>query len=439
MSSETCKTKSILTILLTLLEAVIVNASFAVGEVAQGSDITGVFGIPFGEELTTASDKTNLSANKIVSLREPIFGVQRANVSCDISNRVFKMYIRGNFRRGLPRVASLEKIKALRERVAASVGFDIGEYRFATAQGDAGVLTSNGGEAVWLDMDTVYAECKATNRDVMVTLKCSVNPVQRSVSTSRRRLKEIEKESVGDEQIYLDSKIPFVVTVSKISLEEAENRRMTAVFEERRVEQARASRLEKLKLTDLFGIRFDETTNISTSQFVRIDGQVSVISGNDTNNYMQAHWVHIDKNIKPTKFFDFAKVVYSYESIIVQFVEFYGHFSTNLSRQDAIEMLDEFSRELSNKYGIVLGSNLAHGRRDEIETEAKTDSSIPDGYDGDQYAILPESCYYCREFQNANMFVRLYAGKTSSGARCLVLKVHNFNKRIGRDEGMYEE
>lgn len=410
------------------------------GESFSCVDQIDVFGIRLGGELEGwegigCQDRDWGSARNVtVSLREPIFGLSTADVSCDFSNRVYEISLHGAFRRGLAREVSLDKLKSLRAKISSCVGFDIGEYKFSTSSCGVGVPFSKGGDRVWLDMDSVYAECLVTNRDVFVKLKCAVNPPQIPLARHSRKKSRFSRH-MDDAMVNVvehdccDSRIDFAVTIANVSLKESEDRRRSLMTEEVRRRQEEASRREQQKLTEMFGIRFDVPTDFSAKKVSRKDYEELTIQEGRTNRYVKSYWVNIDREIKPKEYFDFARVVYSYESRITQMVDLYGHFPANTSSREVISVLDEFADEVSNMCGVEFSENLVPCGGQEIRGPGCF--SLPLGYDECQYDILPEYCYYCRECQNHNMFIRLVAGSTTKGVRSVVLQIHNFNTSIG--------
>ncbi|MGN0845857.1 MAG: hypothetical protein ACI4RA_00555 [Kiritimatiellia bacterium] len=349
-----------------------------------------------------------------VKLDRPFFGSTKARISRDPNGVPMDIRLNGAFRRGMPRAESLAKLSALRDEVSGRVGFDVGEYRFSTQDFSDGVAESAGGGALWLDMDTVYACAVATNAGIEVAVRCSVNSESRSNSGGA---------SCGGG----DSPVEFTVVVTKISAREAERRRLHAARE-------REERRRSLRLTEFYGVDFTPTSGISTNTLVRKEFSGTTVHDGKTNHFVRAYWEREDRNLRPADLFDFAQVRYSYGTVVADGVVFYGHFKKGMSRRDCIARLTEFARGMDARYGIEL--------RDQ---PAPPDEAEPAGFVPGEPPAHLEKCesryffdsgerFFCREFQNGKVFVRLAAGETSHGERCVRLDVSQRAPRVDSNE-----
>jgi len=180
---------------------------------SYGNNNGSFWGVTLGEDIastsslcisTCTSDALNIETTS-VRIGRHFFGARWAKAFLNKKGVVMGVSLRGTFRRGMLRKESLAKLFELKNEVSRHVGFDVGEYYFSTQRPESdGVAESDGGRALWTDMDTVYAYATMTNADIEVSLRCSVNSeVYYNPSTA-------------------DSPVKFTVRVTKISLWEAE-------------------------------------------------------------------------------------------------------------------------------------------------------------------------------------------------------------------------
>lgn len=409
------------------------------------------FGIRLGERLPGKVVKATVSPRSILGSRmfrqnsssyiyrerrqpltPPFFGVLFADVSCDYDGRMMSISIDDSFRRGLDRNVSLAKINALRDEVSRRVGFDLVEYRFATSSSGTGVTKSDGGESVWLDMDTAFAVSVTTNGDFEVSVSCSVNPPpNRSFSSGT--------VVVTDEDA--DSKVAFAVKVVKRSVMDAElkhrQEEAARVAEERRLREEREERRRKLKLSEFYGVRFGQS--VSTNGLVRFESEGETFSGAETNHYVKACWLKSDPSMRPRSFFDFARMQYSFDTVTPTFVTFYGHFPTNVSKKASVEMLDDLARELSERYGFELSRDVKPDADDDAVPTIAGDSE-PDECDESFYAGMWRKQYYHGRFRNKQVAIDLSAGVNSRGVLCVELQVEDRDAYWRcHDEGIIRE
>lgn len=385
------------------------------------------FGIRLGERLpekvvkTTVSPCSSFGRRRLLQnsssyfhherrqpLTPPFFGVLFADVSCDYDGRVMSISIDDSFRRGLDRNESLAKINALRDEVSRRVGFDLVEYRFATSSSGTGVTKSDGGESVWLDMDTAFAVSVTTNGDFEVSVSCSVNPPSNRSFSSKTVV-------VKDEDA--DSKVAFAVKVVKRSVMDAE-------LKHRQEEAAREERRRKLKLSEFYGVRFGQS--VSTNGLVRFESEGTTFSGAETNHYVQACWLKSDPSMRPRSFFDFAHMRYSFDTVTPTSVSFVGHFPTNVSKKASVEMLDDLARELSERYGFELSRNVEPDADDDAVPTITGDSE-PEECDVSFYAGMWRKQYYHGGFGNNQVAIDLSAGVNSRGVLCVKLMVEDLD------------
>ena len=398
------------------------------------------FGIRLGERLPEKVVKTTVSPRSILGrqmlrqdsssyfyrerrqpLTPPFFGVLFADVSCDYDGRVMSISIGDSFRRGLDRNESLAKINALRDEVSRRVGFDLVEYRFATSSSGTGVTKSDGGESVWLDMDTAFAVSVTTNGDFEVSVSCSVNPPSNKSFSSKTVV-------VKDEDA--DSKVAFAVKVVKRSVMDAE-------LKHRQEEAAREERRRKLKLSEFYGVRFGQS--VSTNGLVRFESEGETVSGAGTNHYVQACWLKSDPSMRPRSFFDFARMRYSFDTVTPTSVTFVGHFPTNVSKKASVEMLDDLARELSECYGFELSRDVEPDADDD-SVPTVTGDSEPEECDVSFYAGMGRKRYYHGMFRNNQVAIDLFGGVNSRGVLCVELQVEDLDAFWRcHDEGIIRE
>lgn len=399
-----------------------------------------IFGIRLGEENGGSCNAGRLpnAASRNFALDSPLFGIETGTVSLDLNQRPYSITINGAFRRGLSRDESLERLNSLRSEVIRRVGIDVGEYSFSTKRSEKGIVASRGGLEVWKEMDTVYARCVATNQDIEVSISCSVNSFHRRMSVGVVQTVYDDGAQIGGG----DSRVPFSVVVTKLSLSEAEkSRRQEAnarAESQRRQEQEHEELLQNMVVSDFYGVHLDQPSDISTNNLVRKEADGWSASGGCTNHYKMAYWEGVNKSFRPAEFFDYAKITYSYETISAENIFAYGHFPTNVSRRESVRILDNFVCDLEGRYGIELGKNSLP------VTGAEPKAGVSDlhaiGYDELFYQIARDSHYYCREFHNKNLFVRLSAGVNLVGVCCTLLEVSVDKNPLTRKwEGIIKE
>ena len=399
-----------------------------------------IFGIRLGEDYGCFGDVGSSSnpASRSFTLDSPLLGIETGTVSLDSNLRPFSIAISGAFRRGLSRAESLEKINFLRGEVIRRVGFSVGEYSFSTKRNGAGIVSSDGGAGVWMDMDTVYARCAVTNQGIEVVIRCSVNSFRRKMSAG-------VVQTVYDDGTQIqgnDSNIPFSVVITKLSAREAEEVRRqescARAESERRQKQEHDQRLQNLVLTEFYGVYLNKPAGISTNSLVRKVVEGSLVRGNCTNHYKMAYWEGVNKSFRPAEFFDFAKITYSYETISAENIFAYGHFPTNMTRRESVAILDSFVHGLEDRYQIEFAQNSLTVTGKEPEASVNDFSEI--GYNEAFYQIYRKSYYYCREFRNENLFVRLSAGVNLVGVCCTLLEVSvDKNPLTSKFEGIIKE
>ena len=380
-----------------------------------------------------------LASNTLLPLDAPFFGITQATASrpsglgADAQVRC-QFTISDAFRRGLPRKESLAKINELREETARRVGFDLGAYTFSTSETDAGVPAENGGEDVWLWMDTAHARCVTTNDDIEVEVKCAVNP------TRARRSPQILSSLGNPAPTENDSPTFFSVKVTKLSARDAALKRQeeerARQAEERRLREEHEKALRELKLSEFYGISFGRPSGIATNTLERQESESWTESETATNHYLYAYWKKSDETLRPSDFFDFGEVTYSYESVTPLTAEFFGLFPEGLSRKECIARLDALAADMKAKYGIELSNMSGYPKEDEPADVTK--ASVPEGIGLERY-ISKGHCFYSSRFLNSNFYVALEAGETRFGERCVRLWINDDTYRLYCDEGLVKE
>lgn len=334
-----------------------------------------------------------------VKIDRPFFGLGEAVVLSDKNGLAYGLSMRGSFRRGMARTESLAKILGFKNEVSKRVGFEIGGYLFSVQGPQNGVTESAGGRTLWMDMDNVCAYVVATNEDMEVSLQCSVN-------SGNMRNSGIVFAG--------DSPVEFFAKIVKIPIRDAEVQRMQNV-------RNREERTRHLKLSEFYGVDFLLPFPCSTNLLERKEFSVETCCDGRTNKFIQAYWARIDKTLRPACFFDFAQIEYAYTTMVAERVSFYGHFQRGVSRKECIACLDDFDRELNVKYGLVLKDVIDYQNEVGPDGFNQLDSYVHNEGDVLRYHFDCKNCFFRREFQNENVFVRLAAGETTGGERCVVL------------------
>lgn len=334
-----------------------------------------------------------------IMIDRPFFGLSEATASCDENGLVIGFTVKGSFRRGMPRAESFAKILELKEEVTKRIGFEVGEYSFSAQGYQNGLEGSAAGRTLWMDMDSVYAYVCSTNEDIEVSLRCSVNS---GVA------KKPELRLGGD------SPVEFNVQIVKASIRDSEVRRMQDVRE-------REERLRNLKLSEFYGVDFKLPLQCMTNSLVRKEFPVETWHDGHTNRFVHVYWERMDRTLRPAAFFDFAQIEYSHRSRVAEEVSFYGHFSKEASRKECIVRLNEFAGEMNDRYGIVIKDITEPPNEVEPVDFIRRDFPVNDERDVSRYHFDCKNRFFCREFQNGNVFIRLEAGDTSYGERCVVL------------------
>lgn len=391
------------------------------GALAHGGKTSSCFGVNLGERVVHAPtrfdsvrSKDFLQLDNVLDLDSflrvncktarimidrPFFGLSEATASCDENGLVIGLTVKGSFRRGMTRTESFAKVLELKEEVTKRIGFEVGEYSFSAQGYQNGLEGSAAGRRLWMDMDSVYAYVCSTNKDIEVSLRCSVNS---GVA------KKPELRLGGD------SPVEFNVQIVKVSLREAEERRIQDVHE-------REARLRNLKLSEFYGEDFELPFQCMTNSLVRKEFPVETWHNGQTNRFVHVYWERMDSSLRPAAFFDFAQIKYSYRNMLAEEVSFYGHFNKEASRKECIVRLNEFAGEMNDKYGIVIKDMADPPNEVDPVDFIQRDFPINDERDVSRYYFDCKNRFFCREFQNGNVFIRLDAGDTSYGERCVVL------------------
>ena len=346
-----------------------------------------------------------------IKIDRPFFGLNEATASCDENGLVFGLTVNSSFRRGMTRTESFAKLLELRAEVIKRIGFEIGEYSFSTQGFQNGLAGSAGGRTLWMDMDRVYAYVRSTNSDIEVSLQCSINS---------RGAYNAEAKFGGD------SPVEFNVQIVKTSIRDAEVRRMRNVHEHE-------ERLRNLKLSEFYGVDFVSSPQCPTNSLVRKEfpGE-EILRDGRTNRFIHVYWERMDRTLRPAAFFDFARIEYSHRSMEAENVSFYGHFNKGSSRKECIAHLNEFSMEMKARYGIVLKDLTEPPNEVDPIDFIQHDLPVHDERDVSRYYFDCKNRFFCREFQNGKVFVRLSAGETSYGERCTVLECRTFSVSSSR-------
>lgn len=440
-----------------------IMVAIAVSVALCGTAMADPFGIRLGGVMEISHPKNDQTDSPVLSLREsrlmreklitsnepipldtPFFGITQATASrpsgqgADAHVR-YQFTISDAFRRGLQRKESLAKINELREETARRVGFDLCSYAFSTRDAGEGVPAEDGGEDVWLWMDTAHARSVTTNDDIEVEVSCAVNPT----SADRRALRHRTIASASEDRTPAENDSPtfFSVKVTKLSARDAELKRQeeerARLAEERRLQEEHKKALRELKLSEFYGIGFGRPSGISTNTLERQEREHWRTSEDVTNHYLYAYWTKSDETLRPCDFFDFGEVTYSYGFVTPLSAEFLGHFREGLSRKECIARLDALTADMKAKYGIELSNHYGYPKEDEPADFAK--ASVPEGTGRERYGISRGHTFYSSDFYNSNVYVSLVAGETRFGERIIRLLVEDSRTSRNNDEGLIKE
>lgn len=301
--------------------------------------------------------KPNVSGRNWTSvpLSTPFFGITSASVSRDDGCKAFEVSVRGAFRRGLTRKESLEKIEKVRNETSRRIGFDIGEYMFSAHDNGNGILASAGGTDLWMDIDTVYANCTATNGNVVVEVHCSVNPPKSNrVRDNNTNGNHLDIDSICG----TDSRIAFSVKATDISLADAYATRLQEEAkredEELQREAEHEEMLDNLTLSDFYGVKFGKPSGISTNSLAYKETKDSRTLDGKEYNCLIAHWERVDESLRPADFFDRAEISYTYRTLTPMEVVFRGHFPKETAREECLARVDELVSDIKAKYKFEL-------------------------------------------------------------------------------------
>lgn len=107
-----------------------------------------------------------------------------------------------------------------------------------------------------------------------------------------------------------------------------------------------------------------------------------------------------------------------------------------MSRRECIARLDEFAKDMGAKYGFELeDEGSPPDEREPVDFVPGVPPVCLEQYET-RYFFKFDRQFFCREFQNGKMFVRLAAGETPYGERCVRLMAHHFDSQRTEEEGL---
>ena len=339
------------------------------------------------------------------TLPEPFLGKATINILVDDAHVGYRFYFNGNYRRGLSRAESLNKIESLRAAIEKECGFQLNPYMFYVGEMPECEQTKSMpgfGADLWEDMDSVRAISLTKHGRLKVAIHCSI--------------KNVTSSAGGCD---MDAPVAVSVVFSLPDIEAAVKKRLED-------EKIRLEKAKRMTLSEFCGIKFGEPSNFSTNDLERFKFQSYRMQYKDepvtTNSYFA--WLGRRVDITPPKIFDLVKVNYSYKTITPYWAEFCGHFPKGATRKECLERIDAFVADINGRYGLRLSCS-GEGNRIEEEPAGFKPGEAPKNRQNhrSRYIMKDGAMFGQYHFSNPNLYVQIEAGENRYGERIVLMDV----------------